>query len=95
MEDDDAKGIIATESRCHACKAHSFLVHHVAFPEIRIEAMSADRAAKQLAKRLESALGMVSDPQHREEIRLAIDEARAFVDGEGCSRSVCDTPSDP
>ena len=55
-----------------------------------MENMSADRAATHLASRLESALGMVSDPQHREEIRLAIDDARAFVDWEGCAHSSCD-----
>ena len=49
-----------------------------------MENMSADRAATHLASRLESALGMVSDPQQREEIRLAIDDARAFVYGGLC-----------
>ncbi len=87
MENVDPNRIIVTESRCHACNVHSFLVHHRAFPEMRTEAMSADRAARQLANRLESALGMVSDPGHREEIRLAIDEARAFLDREGCALS--------
>jgi len=76
----EPKRIIVTESCCHACNAHTFLVHHRTFPEMRIEAMSADRAARQLANRMESALGMVSDPQNREEIRLAIDDARAFVE---------------
>ena len=87
MESADPKRIIVTESCCHACNVHSFLVHHQHFPEMRIEAMSADRAARQLANRLEAALGMVSDPHHREEIRLAIDDARAFLDREGCAHS--------
>ena len=56
MESADPKRIIVTESCCHACNVHSFLVHHQTFPEMRVEAMSADRAARQLANRLESAL---------------------------------------
>ena len=86
----DPKRMIVTESRCHACDARSFLVHHQTFPEMRIEAMSADRAARQLANRMESALGMVSDPQNREAVRLAIDDARAFVDWERGAHSGCD-----
>ena len=86
----DPKRIIVTESRCHACHVHSFLVYHQSFPEMRIEAMSPDRAASLLANRLKSALGMVSDPRHREEVRLAIDEARAFVDRERLAHSGCD-----
>ena len=57
MENADPKRIIVTESCCHACNVHSFLVHDQTFPEMRIEAMSADRAARQLANRLRSALG--------------------------------------
>jgi hypothetical protein len=84
----DPNRIIVTESCCHACHIHSFLVHHQTFPEMCIEAMAADRVARQLANRWESALGMVSDPHHRREIRLAIDDARAFLDREGgCARS--------
>ena len=78
----DPKRIIVTENCCHACRIHTFLVHHQSFPEMRMENMSADPGRQHLASRLESALGMVSDPQHREEIRLAIDDARAFVDWE-------------
>jgi hypothetical protein len=91
VENADPNRIIVTDSCCHACKIHSFLVHHRTFPEMCIEAMSADRAARQIANRLESALGMVSDPHHRQEIRLAIDDARAFLDREGrCAHSHCD-----
>jgi hypothetical protein len=91
VENADPNRIIVTESSCHACKIHSFLVHHRTFPEMRMEAMSADRAARQLANRLESALGMVSDPHHRQQIRLAIDDARIFLGREeSCARSRCD-----
>jgi hypothetical protein len=91
MENADPERIVVNESCCRACKVHSFLVHHQTFPEMRMEAMSADRAARQLANRLEAALGMVSDPHHRQEIRLAIDDARAFIDREGsCAHSRCD-----
>ena len=88
----DSKRIIVTESSCHACRIHTFLVHHKAFPEMRMENMSASRAATLLANRLESALGMVADPQQREEIRLAIEDARAFVDGDGAVHSSCNIP---
>lgn len=92
MVDADPERIVVTESCCHACKVHSFLVHHQMFPEMRMEAMSADRAAQQLANRLESALGMVLDPHDRQEIRQAIDDARAFLDREQrCTDSPCDT----
>jgi hypothetical protein len=90
LENADPKRIIVTESCCHACRIHTFLVHHQAFPEMRMENMSADRAASLLANRLESALGMISDPQHRAEVRLAIDDARAFVHRESCAYSRCD-----
>lgn len=91
MANVDPKRIVVTESRCHACDIHSFLVHHQTFPETCIEAMSVDRAAQQLANRLKSALGMVSDLHHRREIRQAIGDARSFLDGEGdCAHSRCD-----
>ena len=38
----DSKRIIVTESCCHACRIHTFLVHHQAFPEMRMENMSAE-----------------------------------------------------
>ena len=90
MEHADPNRIIVTESRCRACNARTFLVHHQTFPEMRVEAMSPDQAARRLAHGMESALGMVSDPQNREEVRLAIDDARAFAQREVCARSGSD-----
>lgn len=90
MENADPNRIIVTESCCRACNIHSFLVHHQTFPEMCIKAMSAEGAARQLANRLESALGMVSDPHHRQELRLASADARAFLDRVVRAHSHCD-----
>ncbi len=86
MEHADPKRIIVTESRCRACNSRTFLVHHQTFPEMRVEAFSPDQAARRLAHGMESALGMVSDPQNRKEVQLAIDDARAFAHREACAR---------
>ena len=61
MASADPKRIIVTESRCHACNDHTFVVHHQTFPELRMEAMSAERAARYLANRLEDAIHIVAD----------------------------------
>ena len=82
MASADPKRIIVTESRCHACNDHTFVVHHQTFPELRMEAMSAERAARYVANRLEDAIHIVADAVHREAVRLAIDDLRAFVDRE-------------
>ena len=38
----DPRRIIVTESCCHTCSAHTVLVHHQTFPELEIEALSAE-----------------------------------------------------
>jgi hypothetical protein len=50
---------------------------------MRIEGMSAEQAADHLADRLAAAFDTVSDPSHREAVRVAIDDTRAFLDREG------------
>ena len=62
MESADPRRIIVTESCCQACDVHTVLVHHETFPEMRIEGLSAERAADHLADRLTAALDTVSDP---------------------------------
>lgn len=79
----DPRRIIVTESRCQACSVHTVHVHHQNFPEMRIEGMSAGQAADHLADRLTATLDFVSDPSHREAVRVAIDDTRAFLDREG------------
>ena len=41
----DPRRIIVTESCCQACDVHTVQVYHQNFPEMRIEGMSAERAA--------------------------------------------------
>jgi hypothetical protein len=79
----DPKRIIVTESCCHACSVQNIVVHHEQFPELRIEDVSAEHAANHLVNRLEAQLGTVHDPSHREPLRQAIDDVRAFLDREG------------
>jgi hypothetical protein len=79
----DPRRISVTESCCHACGVHTVHVYHQNFPEMRVEALSAERAARHLANRLEAALDAVSDPSHTEAVRVAIDDTRAFLDREG------------
>ncbi len=79
----DSKRIIVTESRCHACSVHTIHVHHEHFPEMRVEDVSAEHAAKHLVNRLEAARANASDAFHRDAVRQAIDDIRAFLDREG------------
>lgn len=79
----DPRRIIVTESSCQACDVHTVHVYHQSFPEMRIEGLTAERAAGFLADRLTAALDSVSDLTHSEAIRVAIDDTRAFLDREG------------
>lgn len=83
MTNVDPKRIVVTEGCCHACSVHNILIHHEQFPELRIEDVSAEHAAKHLVNRLESQRGMAPDSAHRETLRQAIDDVRAFLDREG------------
>jgi hypothetical protein len=44
--------------------------------------LTTERAADLLADRLTAALDSVSDPSHREAVRVAIDDTQAFLDRE-------------
>ncbi len=90
----DPRRIIVTESCCQACDVHTVQVFHQNFPEMRIEGMSAEQAADHLADRLSAALDSVPDPLHSEAVRVAIDDARAFLDREGAFHPARD-PSGP
>ena len=83
MTSADPKRIVVTESSCHACSVRNVLVHHQQFPELRIEHVSAEQAAKHLVNRLEAQRGTAPDPLHREVLGQAIDDVRAFLDREG------------
>ncbi len=86
----DPRRIIVTENRCHACSARTVLVHHQSFPELRVEGMSAEMAAGHLANRLAAACDSALDPAHGEAIRLALADARAFLDREGAAHMARD-----
>ncbi len=77
------QGIIVTERLCQDCGVHVLLVHHETFPEMRVEALSAERAARHLANRLEAILDSATDPSRREAVLRALADARAFVDRAG------------
>ena len=79
----DPRRIIVTETCCHACSVRTIHVHHEHFPEMRIEDISAEQAARHSVNRLEAARGTTADSLHREAVRLAIDDIRAFLDREG------------
>jgi hypothetical protein len=79
----DPRRVIVTESCCQACDVHTVLVHHQDFPEMRVEGLTAERAAEILADRLTAALDIVCDRSRSEAVRVAIDDTRAFLDREG------------
>lgn len=79
----DSRQIIVTERRCHSCSVHTVHVHHQAFPELRVEDTSAEGAATHLANRLAATADTAADAPHREAIRRAIADTRAFLDREG------------
>ena len=71
MSNDPRRMVIVTESRCPSCSVHTVLVHHQTFPELRIEGLSAEKAAGHLVNRLGAALDSTLDPLHREAIQHA------------------------
>jgi hypothetical protein len=83
--DVDARRIVVTESSCRACSVRTIYVHHENFPEMRIEDISAEQAALHLASRLEVARASASDSLHRDAVRQAIDDIRAFLDRQGAA----------
>ena len=86
----DPRRIIVTEGLCNACSTHAVHVHHEDFPEMRIEGMSAEQAARHLVERLASGLDAVSDPMHCEVVRRAIGDTRAFLDRAGAVHTARD-----
>ena len=78
--------VVVTEDSCNACGTHRVDVHHQSFPEMRVRGESGQQAAENLITRLESNLDAVSDPSHREPVRLAIADVRAFLNRETVSQ---------
>ena len=81
----DPKRIIVTESRCQSCGVHVVLVHHETFPEMRVEALSAERAAGHFANRLKAILDSTPEPSRREDVLRALADVQAFLDREGAA----------
>jgi hypothetical protein len=79
----DPRNVIVTENACQTCGADTIQVHHQSFPEMHIGGPSAGEAAERLAQRLVSALDVVADPAHREPVRQAIADVKAFLDRKG------------
>ncbi len=79
----EPKRIIVTESCCQRCGVHFVLLHHETFPEMRIEALSAERAAGHFVNRLKAILDSTPDPSRREPVLRALADAQAFLDREG------------
>jgi hypothetical protein len=78
----DPNQIIATETCCRVCGVPIVRVYHQDFAAMRVEAASAEEAAGYLVNRLGAAVGDAVDPSIREELRSALADARAFLDGE-------------
>lgn len=81
----DPKRIIVTESRCPSCSVHVVSVHHEAFPEMRVEALSAERAAGHFVNRLKAILDSTPDPSRREAVLRVLSDVQAFLDREGAA----------
>ena len=86
----EPRNVIVTENACQACGADTIYVHHLSFPEMHIAGRSAGEAAERLAQRLESSLDVVADQAHREPVRQAIADIKAFLDRRGGVHSARD-----
>lgn len=82
----DPQRIIVTASCCEACSVDTVRVHHERFPELRVEGKTAEMAAGHLTNRLLAAQDSVSGPAHRDALRHAIDDTRAFLDFTSAAR---------
>jgi hypothetical protein len=87
----DARKLTVTEDQCGVCDTEMVVVFHQSFPELRISGPSAEQAAGQLANRLEGSLEAVADPAHREPVRQAIADVRAFLEREGAPHPARDS----
>ena len=76
----DPQRIIVTERCCDDCSSNMVRVHHHRFPELQPAGESVEQAVELLVARLESDIDCIPDASHREDVRLAIDDAHAFLD---------------
>jgi quercetin dioxygenase-like cupin family protein len=75
----DPSLVAVKEEFCNACGTPRVNVHHQSFPELWTDGESPEQAAERLATRLEINLDSVSDPSHRERVRHAIADIRAYL----------------
>jgi quercetin dioxygenase-like cupin family protein len=75
----DSQLVVVTEDCCNACGTPKVTIHHQSIPEMRVGGQSPEQAAQNLAARLETNLGAVSDPTHREQVRRAMADVQAFL----------------
>ncbi len=83
----DARKLTITKQSCGTCGTGTTRVVHQTFPELQISGRIAEQAVAQLAGRLTVAMDVVADP-HREPLRQAIADTRAFLDRQGAAH--CD-----
>ena len=76
----DPRNVIVAELPCNVCSTDTVSVHHQSFPEMQIHGSSVSEAVERLAQELETGLDVVTDPVHRDPIRQAIADIRAFLD---------------
>ena len=78
----DPRRIIVTESRCPSCSVHTVHVHHQNFPELRVEALSAEGPPG--TSRTGCGPPWTPSPTRRTTRRsVALADAQAFLDREG------------
>lgn len=75
----DPRRIVVTQCSCNHCGVDAVEVYHQSFPEMRISSTSAQLAAERLSIELETELATVSDAFHRDPVKLAIADVRAFL----------------
>lgn len=78
----DPNQIIVARTSCRMCGSPIFQVFHRDHTGMRVEAGSAAEAASSLVNRLGAAIGNAVERSVREELRSALADARAFLDGE-------------
>lgn len=86
----DSRNVFVIENSCNICGGEAISIYHQNFPELRVGGQTVCEAAERLVNRLDSALDVVADPIHREPVRQAIADVKAFMNDHGGETSVSD-----
>ena len=62
---------------------HPIMVHHRDFPDLSADGESPAIAARNLAQDLAREIELADDEMHREPLRHALDDVRAYIDRAG------------